>query len=199
MSTIIGTRRWTVLAALFLASFFGSALVAQEVESIEVSGFEGHQQEASNWCWAASIQSLFASKGLDVDQSAIVAAAYGQVVNATAPGFEGTLRLLHTVVVDIDGTEWEVHARAGASYPDARWLLQRFRNDEPVMIWFHDEYANHSIVIHGGTYYVNAAGSFMGWQSIVAYDPLLDTDMTIDARNIPRYVYGTFEVSIRER
>jgi hypothetical protein len=103
------------------------------------------------------------------------------------------------VVVDIDGSEWQVHARAGGSYPDAGWLLQRFRNDEPVMIWYRDPYANHSIVLHGGSYYVNAAGSFAGWQSLVAYDPLLDTDMTIDASNIPRYVYGTFEVSIRER
>jgi hypothetical protein len=187
------------LSIVIVGLLTAGALVAQDVEDIEVSGFEGRAQEQSNWCWAASIQSLFLSKGLDVDQSTIVEAAYGQLVNATAPGFDGTLRLLNSVVVDIDGDAWQVHARAGGSYPDAAWLLRRFKNDEPVMIWYRDEYSNHSIVLHGGTYYVNAAGSFAGWQTLTAYDPFLDTDMTIDARNIPRYVYGTFEVSIRQR
>ena len=176
-----------------------TGVLAQSVDSVEVSGFEGQRQEQSNWCWAASIQSLFLSKGLDVEQSAIVSAAYGRLVNATAPGFDGTLRLLNTVVVDIDGEEWMVRARAGGSYPDAMWLLRRLQNDEPVMIWYRDEYANHSIVIHGGTYYVTPAGTFGGCRSITAYDPLLDNDMTIDGRNIPRYVYGTFEVSIHRR
>jgi hypothetical protein len=185
-----------ILSLVLIPAVF---LSAQETEDIEVAGFEGRQQEASNWCWAASIQSLFLTQGLEVDQSAIVLAAYGRIVNATAPGFQGTLQLLNGKVVDIDGELWEVHARAGGSYPDAAWLMRRFRNDEPVMVWYRDEYTNHSIVLHGGTYYVNRAGSFLGWQSVTGYDPYLDRDMTIDARNIPRYVYGTFEVSLRQR
>ena len=175
------------------------ALAAQSLDEVEVSGFDGRAQEESNWCWAASIQSLFLSKGIDVEQSAIVASAYGRPVNATAPGFDGTLSLLNRVVVDVDGTQWQVRARAGATFPNAYWLLKRFQDDEPVMIWYRDEYANHSIVLHGGTYYVMPNGSFGGWATVTAYDPLLDRDMSIDARNIPRYVYGTFEVSIRER
>lgn len=192
-------RRLLSLLIVSLALLSTGLLHAQSVEEIEVSSFEGHRQEQSNWCWAASIQSLFRTKGLDVEQSSIVAAAYGRVVNATAPGFEGTLRLLNSVVVDIDGKRWAVRARAGGSYPDAGWLFRRFRNDEPVMIWYRDEYANHSIILHGGTYYASSSGSFLRWQTVTAYDPLLDRDMTIVAPNIPRYVYGTFEVSIRQR
>lgn len=192
-------RRWLTLLTAVLIIIPASVLRAQQTEDIEVAGFEGRQQEASNWCWAASIQALFLTQGLAVEQAAIVQAAYGRVVNATAPGFEGTLRLLNGKVVDVDGDLWEVHARAGGSYPDAGWLLRRFGNDEPVMVWYRDEYTNHSIVLHGGTYYVNQAGSFLGWQSVTGYDPYLDRDMTIDARNIPRYVYGTFEVSLRQR
>jgi hypothetical protein len=184
------------LLTIALSAF---TLDAQSVEEIEVSGFEAEAQEQSNWCWAASIQSLFLTKGLVVDQTSIVTAAYGRPINATAPGFDGTLRLLNSVVVDVDGDAWYVRARAAANFPNAEWLLARFENDEPVMVWFRDPYANHSIVLHGGTYYTDRRGSFAGWQSLTAYDPLLGHDMTIDAPNIPRFVYGTFEVAIRQR
>ena len=192
-------RRHLVLLIAWLILLPSALLRAQAVEEIEVSGFQGQRQEQSNWCWAASIQSLFVTKGLNVEQPAIVQAAYGRVVNATAPGFDGTLRLLNGIVVDIGGERWEIHARAGGTYPDAGWLFQRFRRDEPVMIWFRDPYANHSIVLHGGTYYTDRSGRFYGWRTVTAYDPLLDRDMTIVAQNIPRYVYGTFDVSIRRR
>jgi hypothetical protein len=191
-------RRVGAFVFVFLLVVPAAALRAQQTEDVEVSGFDGRQQEESNWCWAASIQSIFRTKGLDVEQSDLVTAAYGDVVNATAPGFDGTLRLLNRIVVDIDGTEWEIHARAGASYPDGAWLLRRFENDEPVMVWYRDEFSNHSIVLHGGTYHVNGAGRFLGWQTVTAYDPYLDRDMTINAPNIPRYVYGTFEISLSE-
>ena len=191
-------HRFSLLLVL-LAFLPGAMLRAQAVEEIDVPGFQGQAQEQSNWCWAASIQSLFVTKGLDVEQSAIVRAAYGSVVNATAPGFDGTLRLLNGVVVDVDGETWVVHARAGGTYPEASWLRRRFENGEPVMIWYRDPYANHSIVLHGGTYYTDDSGRFRGWRTLTAYDPLLDRDMTIDAANIPRYVYGTFDVSIRRQ
>jgi hypothetical protein len=190
-------RRLALL--LVLLTLLPAALLRAQIEEIDVPGFRGERQEQSNWCWAASIQSLFVTKGLDVEQAAIVQAAYGRVVNATAPGFEGTLRLLNGVVVDVGGQRWQIHARAGGTYPDAGWLYRRFEQGEPVMIWFRDPYANHSIVLHGGTYYSDRSGAFRGWQSVTAYDPLLDRDMTIAAPNIPRYVYGTFDVSIRRR
>ncbi len=192
-------RRGFSLLVVLLALLPSALLRAQALEEIDVPGFQGQAQEQSNWCWAASIQSLFVTKGLDVEQTAIVRAAYGSVVNATAPGFEGTLRLLNGVVVDINGEAWMVHARAGSTYPEAGWLLRRFEHGEPVMIWFRDPYANHSIVLHGGTYYTDGSGTFRGWRTLTAYDPLLDRDMTIDASNIPRYVYGTFDVSIQRR
>ena len=163
---------------------------------MEVSDFKGLPQEQSNWCWAASIQSLFLTKGLELDQATIVTAAYGRRANNTAPGFDGTLRLLNAVVVDIKGEKWQVQASAGSTYPEARWLLRQFQNNQPVMIWYRDEYTNHSIVLNGGDYYTTQDGSFAGWRSLTAYDPYTDRIMIIDGTNIPRYVYGTFWVSI---
>ena len=191
------TRRILVLFALSFAFLKLEPLQAQSVDTIEVAGFEGQGQEQSNWCWAASIQALFLTKGLAVDQESIVRAAYGRLVNLPAPGFSGVLRLLNSVVVDIDGDKWKVRAAAGPTYPNAQWLFNRFQKDEPVMIWFQDPNENHSIVLNGGTYYVNQLGAFMGWRTLAAYDPYFDREMTIDASNIPRYVYGTFEVEIR--
>lgn len=189
-------QRWFMVLVSLMALGVAPAY-AQNVQEIEVSGFEAQRQKQSNWCWAASIQALFLTKGLTVRQEDIVKAAYGRVVNTTAPGFDGTLRLLNSVVVDIDGDRWQVRASAGATYPNALWLLRQFEKDEPVMIWYRDQYTNHSVVLNGGTYYTNPAGAFAGWRSLSAYDPYIDQELTIDASNIPRYVYGTFEVSIR--
>jgi hypothetical protein len=185
-----------LLALFSLVQLATGSAFAQPVETIEVSGFEAKAQEQSNWCWAASIQALFLTKELEVDQADIVTAAYGRPVNATAPGFDGTLRLLNSVVVDVAGDRWRVRASAVSGSPDALWLLRRFQRGEPVMIWFQDEFTNHSIVLNGGAYYTSPSGAFRGWKSLTAYDPFIDQEMTINASNIPRYVYGTFNVSI---
>lgn len=189
------TTRSLVVAALSI--LFESTARAQPTASVAVAEFAARPQEQSHWCWAASIQALFLTKGIEVEQSAIVTAAYGRLVNATAPGFEGTLRLLNAIVVDVQGNLWRVRANAGPTYPEALWLVRRFQASVPVMIRFRDPSANHSIVLNGGTYYTSAASAFLGWQTPSAYDPFFGRDMTIDATNIPRYVYGTFEVSIR--
>lgn len=189
-------------ALLSVALIFSSLLAATPASSqswaaVQVQNFQALPQEQSNWCWAASMQALFLTKGLQVKQSAIVTAAYGAPLNKTAPGFDGSLQLLNALVLSIDGTPWKITAGAGGTYPAAPWLLQKLRANEPVMIWYRDEYTNHSIVINGGTYFTDNYGRFQGWRTITAYDPYTNRDLTISAENIPRYVYGTFDVSVK--
>lgn len=170
---------------------------AAHAATVRVSGFRAYPQEMSNWCWAASIQSIFLTSGLRVSQRRIVAAAYGSPVNRTAPGFYGTLKILNGLSVSADGSIWVVRASAGNSFPNANWLLNKLKNDEPVMIWYKDPNSNHSIIVNGGRYYRDNRGNVQ-WQQIYAYDPWLNRNMTINAANIPRYVYGTFNIRLRK-
>ncbi len=185
-------------STLFFATLgMAIPLKAQTIQAVNVEGFRALPQEQSNWCWAASIQAVFLTKGLEISQNTIVSTAYGAPINRTAPGFDGTVKLLNSLVVDVNGGRWRVNAGAGATFPEGHWLLARLQSNEPVIIWFHDPYENHSIIINGGTYYSDGFGQILGWRSITAYDPYLDRNMTIDASNIPRFVYGTFEVDVQ--
>ena len=180
---------------VFLIFTFFTGIV--HADTVRVSGFKALPQEMSNWCWAASIQSIFLTTGLQVSQSRLVAAAYGAPVNRTAPGFDGTLNILNGLSVSADGSTWEVRASAGNSFPNANWLLNKLQNDEPVMIWYKDPNSNHSIIVNGGKYYRDNFDN-VNWQQIFAYDPWFNRNMTIDASNIPRYVYGTYDVELRK-
>ena len=156
-------------------------------ESIRVNNFRAYPQKMSNWCWAASIQSIFLTSGLQVSQSRIVTAAYGSPVNRTAPGFNGTLNILNGLSVSSDGSIWEVQASAGNNFPNANWLFNKLNNDIPVMIWYRDPNSNHSIIVNGGRYYRDNRGNIQ-WQQIYAYDPWLNKNMTINAANIHIFV-----------
>lgn len=182
-----------VIVFLIFTFFIGIV----HADTVRVDGFKARPQVKSNWCWAASIQSIFLTSGLDISQHRLVTAAYGSAVNNTAPGFKGTLKILNGLSVSADGSTWEVRASAGNSFPNANWLLEKLQNDEPVMIWYKDQTSNHSIIVNGGRYYRDNIGN-VNWQQISAYDPWVNRNMTIDASNIPRYVYGTFDVELRK-
>ena len=118
-------------------------------------------------------------------------------MNVTAPAFEGTLNLLNRSVVDKNGVSWFIHAFAAPTYPNAYWLFNKLNNNQPVMVWFRDQYQNHAIVLKGGRYKADSVQRFFEWESITAYDPYLDKDVIIDAYNIPAFVYGTFDTFIQ--
>jgi hypothetical protein len=190
--------RFRTAVLVLAAACLGAAAQAQQIDTVEVSGFQGKAQEQTEWCWAASIQSIFLTRGLDVDQTDIVKTAYHGLVNAPAPGFQGTLQILNGLAMSVDGSTWVVKAGAGPTFPNPLWLLEKFQNNEPVMIWFRDPNENHSIVLNGGTYTVDPLGRFQTWITLQAYDPWYDRDVTIPAGNIPKYVYGTFDIQLTE-
>lgn len=181
-----------IIALLVL--FFSGVVYA---DTISVMGFKALPQEEQNWCWAASIQSIFLTKGLNVTQSKIVTAAYWKPINKTAPGFDGTLKILNGLAFSADGSAWKVNASAWNRFPDANWLYLELKNNKPIMIWYKDNYSNHSIVINGGRYIKDANGN-VNWQQISAYDPWKNSNIVIDAANIPRYVYGSFAIELQK-
>lgn len=171
-------------------------LAAQDVLTVSVNGFAGRPQLRNAWCWAACIQSLLLTKGVDIGQEAIVEAAYGKDVDRPAPGFEGTVDLINGLHLKSGGVEWRVHAEARPRHPDPRWLLTELSNNEPVMIWFRVPRLDHAIVLTGGKYYTDRLGKFLGWQSLSGFDPMFNRVLPIPAANIPRYVYGTFSITL---
>ena len=158
--------------------------------------FKGKCQEYSNWCWAASIQSLFLTKGIEVTQENIVISAFGRKINSTAPGFDGTLNLLNKTILINYGETWFVNAKAVNSYPESIWLVEQLKNNNPIMIWYNDGISNHSVVVNGGSYYTDSFGNFLEWKTIVAFDPYICKNKTIYAGNIPKFVYGRFDINI---
>lgn len=166
-------------------------------EIVQVKNFIANPQEMSNWCWAASIQAVFLTKGLSASQTQIVTSAFGAPVNKTAPGFMGTLKILNGLAVSSDGSLWKISAKAINTYPNANWLHSELENNRPVMIWYKDEYSNHAIVINGGQYYTDQYGG-VNWQLLSAFDPFTNQNITIDGANIPKYVYGAFEIKLKK-
>ncbi|MDP1586450.1 MAG: papain-like cysteine protease family protein, partial [Prosthecobacter sp.] len=59
-------------------------------------------QEQSQWCWAASIQMIFAHHGFKVPQQEIVKDGYGLVTNKPAPSGEAMTRALSRPWIDQD-------------------------------------------------------------------------------------------------
>jgi hypothetical protein len=171
-------------------------LPAQDVLTVAVTGFSGRPQLKNEWCWAACIQSLLLTKGVEIGQATIVEAAYGQDLNRPAPGFEGTVDLINGLLLKSGGEEWKVRAEARPKHPDPRWLFSELSNNEPVMIWFRVPNLDHAIVLTGGKYYTDRLGKFIGWRSLTGFDPMFNRVLPIPAANIPRYVYGTFAITL---
>ena len=137
-----------IFIGIFLFNIFVISTTYADV--VSVAKFKALPQEQSNWCWAASIQSIFLTEGLTTTQSSIVTAAYGAPMNKTAPGFGGTLTIINGLKISVDRNLWEVSASAGNSFPNSNWLYSKLSNNKPVMIWYQDQFSNHSIVINGG-------------------------------------------------
>jgi hypothetical protein len=171
-------------------------LLAQQVRTVEVTGFTGHPQLRNEWCWAACIQSLLTSKGLSIGQAEIVEAAYGRDVNRPAPGFDGTVALLNGLRLTSAGEEWTVHADARAGRPDPRRIFAALTGNEPVMVWFRVPDLDHAIVLTGGKYLTDSLGNFTGWRSLTGFDPMFNRTLPIPAANVPRFVYGTFSITV---
>src|SRR5215470_5049652 len=79
---------WTrpAQAAMRCTPFDGRGIQFCEVGLDHNLGAVTAQQEHSQWCWAACISAIFNYHGYPVEQSRIVGATYGQMVNLPAHG-----------------------------------------------------------------------------------------------------------------
>jgi hypothetical protein len=108
-------------------------------------------QHASEWCWAACIQAVFAYYGHSIDQEQIVEQAYGDVLNL--PGTpQQILSALNRQWTDSDGREFV--AQGNTLSTNAITAAQDLASNHPLIIGA----LGHAMVLTSLTYFRNVSG-----------------------------------------
>ena len=109
-------------------------------------------QHASEWCWAACIEAIFAYYGHPVSQERIVQEAYGDIVNM--PGSPSTvLHALNREWVDDNGNKFRVRSTIiGTTAVNA---AQDLAEDHPLIIGT----LGHAMVLSALTYQRSISGA----------------------------------------
>lgn len=106
------------------------------------------RQHATEWCWAASLQMVFAYYGHRISQERIVKETWGQIVNLRAqPG--QLLQDLNRNWQDDDGNSFAVRGSVIDATPAT--AAQDLANDMPLIIGT----VGHAMVLTDLVYYVN--------------------------------------------
>lgn len=117
-------------------------------------------QQQSQWCWAASIATLFAYHGHPVSQSRIVTEAYGAPVNMPAVAGVVMARQLNRQWTDEYGMRFTARinglydADAGILGLTNAQIVNTLANDNPLVIGAR----SHAMVLTAVTYYDTIAG-----------------------------------------
>jgi Papain-like cysteine protease AvrRpt2 len=128
--------------------------------ALDVTAYD--RQQASEWCWAASISGVFAYYGHPISQQEIVSQAYGAIVN-----FPGTpqaiMASLNRSWTDENGNTFTSIATA---YTNKFTAAQDLANDEPLIV----ASLGHAMILTAVTYtrYPNGNGFI---QSAKVRDP----------------------------
>lgn len=118
---------------------YGETLVQVGVSSGSWSHIYSSQR-ASQWCWAASLQMLFASSDYYVDQTTIVRTAYGRVVNLPAFSARVIAALSNRDWVDEDGNEFSSRLvaaydfYAGVAAINDAMILESLSQEQPMVV-----------------------------------------------------------------
>jgi len=81
----------------------GSSAQGVRTASVALTAPIFANQQASQWCWAASVSNLFAYHGHDVSQARVVAEVYGTVANMRSGDYSNLSRLLNRSWLDDSG------------------------------------------------------------------------------------------------
>lgn len=97
-------------------------------------------QERSMWCWAASLQMLFAAAGRSVSQRQIVMATYGQLVNLPSFSARNIAALSNRDWVDAQGETFSSRlvaaydAHAGIAAIDNNTIVDALARETPMIV-----------------------------------------------------------------
>jgi hypothetical protein len=128
-------------------------------------------QQASEWCWAASISMIFSFYGHPVAQPRIVQEAYGTVANVPAVAGSVMAQALNRTWTDDRGSEFHSSVRglydpaAGVSTLDNNQLIRELDQNRPFIVGTN----GHAMVVTEMTYYQTQYGPYI--VEIGVFDP----------------------------
>jgi hypothetical protein len=111
-------------------------------------------QQATHWCWAATVANAFGLSGHRVSQSRIVRALYGDVVNMRSGPAANVSSLLDRAWTDDEGGKFRAHlmgvfdAAAGRYELDGHALVGALRAGRPLIIGT----TSHAMLLIGASY-----------------------------------------------
>ena len=164
---------------LLAVAAYGLSLATLHGEVFEVDGFaekmksatEVSPQHQSQWCWAASIQAVLASSGIDRSQEQIVQETFGRLVNLPAADPRQLYAVLNNVTVDADGHRQCVSSRFYVGSPSATFLKEEISHNRPVIMWYANPggQGGHSVVVYKIDY--REVGALPVVDSVTYFDP----------------------------
>jgi len=136
--------------------------------------FSAAAQDNSQWCWAASIQTVFTYYGISITQEQIVARTYGTDPYGNLPNLGGSLQTITTNLnnwnIDNSGRQYVVMATINQGVPVLVELLQELGQGRPVIVAYRSGMnSSHAVVITGASYTNSPNGLIV--HTIVARDP----------------------------
>lgn len=111
-------------------------------------------QQATHWCWAASVSNAFRSAGRSVSQERIVRAIYGNPVNRRSGPASNVAALLNRAWIDDGGEQFRARlvgvfdAEAGRTNFNSRELVVALRAGRPLVIGT----STHAMLLIGVSY-----------------------------------------------
>jgi hypothetical protein len=122
--------------------------------SVALAGGVLSSQQASLWCWAATISNLFSHYGHPVSQARIVAEVYGVPVNARSGDYANLARLLNRTWRDDRGVLFTARLNAALDVPNGvdsitnDQIRSALRSNRPLVVGT----TTHAMLMVGMTY-----------------------------------------------
>lgn len=91
------------------------------------------QQQADNWCWAASIQMALSTKNIQVDQAELVRRTFGAAVDRPGSVLD-TLRHLNGPAIRRDGQRVQLSSQFREGFPTFQTLKHQLERNTPILI-----------------------------------------------------------------
>lgn len=167
---------------LFILLFFLTSHVltayGQQLEYVgipsESMDYYAAGQNNSQWCWAASIQMVLNSYGVNITQEQIVARTYGANPWGVLPNWPGSFQVIHRNLnnwgVDNSGNHYVVSASIGLGAPTPKILIDELSKGKPVIIGYKSgPNSGHAVVVTAVSYINSWNGPII--QTIVVRDP----------------------------
>lgn len=133
------------------------------------------EQKRKNWCWAASISTLYAYYGFSVSQEMVVRTALNLEKSNNLPDSGANIKMisscLNRVAYDKKGKRYKAIAKPLSKAPRAENLISEISKKHPILVAYYNcPAAGHAVLITGCTYRKTSNGYVI--TSITIRDPM---------------------------